>query len=170
VTTYKSLVLSQIISNVITLCSTTKKVKDEMVSIQNRFLKTIGIYDKEELEKHKIVTIEELIEKHGRQTLIRILVNAEHPVTKSLQKRDTVTRNKFPFKIDKCNNEKYQNSFLQQYLRVLEKEGFTTNTATDKNQKTQTSKETTVCETCKKSFKNTRGLNQHIRMIHTYKK
>ena len=31
-------------------------------------------------------------------------------------------RNKFPIAIQKCNKQKYQESFLQQYLRVLEAE------------------------------------------------
>ena len=45
VTIYKSLVLSQIISNVITLCSTSKRVGDEMVNLQKRMLKKIGTVD-----------------------------------------------------------------------------------------------------------------------------
>ncbi len=52
VTIYKSLVLSHIISNVLTLCSTSKRVLDEMQDMQKRYLKAIGI-DNEEVNTHK---------------------------------------------------------------------------------------------------------------------
>ena len=130
--------------------------------MQRRYLKTIGIVSKEDLAKHNIITIEELIVKHGRQRLTKILNDQGHPITRSLEKRESVTRKNFPFKIKKCNSEKYQKSFLQQFLRTLEKEGLSTPILTTK----ATEVKNATCEICQKSFKNTRGVNQHKRMIH----
>ena len=164
VSIYKSLVLSHIISNVITLCATTKRVKDEMEDMQKRFLKAIGLISSD-LKHYKIVPIEELIEKHGKQKLSKILLDNEHPITKSLEKRESITRKNFPFAIQKCNGDKYQDSFLQQFLRKLEKEGFALpkTTITTKPPKVA---ENATCEICNKIFKNTRGVNQHKRMTH----
>lgn len=163
---YKSIVLNHIISNVATLCSTSKRVKDEMESLQRRFLKTIGITNKEN-PTYKIVTIDELIEKHGKRRLVDILTNSDHPITKSLEKRESITRKGFPFKINKCKSEMYQNSYLQQFLRKLEKEGLIkqANHTTTTNPTTK-EEEKVVCEICNKAYKGTRGVNQHKRMTH----
>jgi len=165
VTIYKSLVLSQIISNVITLCSASKRVSDEMENLQKRVLKIIGISE-EEQTKYKIVKIEELIEKHGKQKLIKILQDEDHPITQSLEKRESVTRKNFPFTIHKCNSEKYQNSFLQKFLRKLEKEGFSTTHTKTVPAKPGKAQDKATCDICKKEFKNTRGVNQHKRKMH----
>ena len=104
ITVYKSLVLSQIISNATTLCSTTQGAKDEMESLQKRFLRVIGLQSEEEIKKYNITPIASLLEKHCKATLNKILSDPNHPITKSLPTRDTTkTRNKFPIAIQKCN-------------------------------------------------------------------
>jgi hypothetical protein len=147
-----------------TLCSTSKRVKDEMEDMQKRYLKVIGIRTEEDLTKFRITTIEELIEKHGKLKLTKILTNSEHPITKSLEKRESVTRKNFPFTIPKCKSEKYQNSFLQQFLRKLEKEGLPTQPTLPS--KPLIAQQKAKCDICMKEFKNTRGVNQHKRLIH----
>ena len=84
-----------------------------METMQKRYLKTIGVVSKEDLAKYNIVTIDELIVKHGKQRLAKILNDPEHPITRSLEKRESVTRKNFPFTIKKCNSEKYQKSFYK---------------------------------------------------------
>ena len=103
--------------------------------------------------------------KHGSQRLIKILSDPDHPITRSLEKRETITRKCFPFTINKCKSEKYQKSFLQQFLRTLEKEGLqsTTNVTTPA---AKTAEIKVICEICQRAFKNTRGVNQHKRMMH----
>jgi len=168
ITIYKSLVLSHIISNVITLSSSSQKVINEMTALQNRYLKIIGINNSQDLEKYKIETIENLMEKHGKKRLTKILIDPTHPITKSLENRETITRKNFSFVIPKCKSEKYQNSYLQKYLRLLEKDGFTTTSKPAERPpiNNKNTKEGVSCEICEKVFKNTRGVNQHKRMMH----
>jgi len=166
ITVYKSLVLSQIISNATTLCSTTQAAKDEMESLQKRFLRAIGLQSEEEIKKYNIPPIASLIEKHCKATLNKILSDPNHPITKSLPTRDTTkTRNKFPIAIQKCNKQKYQESFLQQYLRVLEAESIKDATPAQ-IPPIPTNVESVKCDICGKSLKNQKGLNRHIRLMH----
>ena len=164
VTIYKSLVLSHIISNVTTLSSASQNVMNEMTRMQTRYLNTIGINNSEDITKYKIVTIEELLEKHGKKRLAKILIDSTHPITKSLEERESITRKNFPFVIPKCKSEKYQKSFLQKYLRKLEKDGYTTKSKT--TAKPAPNYQKASCEICGNLFKNTKGVNHHKRMKH----
>ena len=164
VTIYKSLV----ISNVITLSSASQKVTQEMTTMHTRYLNTIGINNIEDIIKYKIVTIEELLEMHGKKRLNIILTDPMHPITKSLEKRESITRKNFPFVIPKCKSEKYQKSYLQKYLRILEKDGYTTKakTTTRPSLNEQKDNKNISCEICRKEFKNAKGVKQHKRMMH----
>jgi hypothetical protein len=168
ITVYRSLVQSQVISNAITLCSTSKRVQEEMEATHKRFLKVIGV-NETEIRKYKIETMSKLVDEHCKKTLSKILNNEEHPTTKTLEKRESHTRNKFPFRIHKCNGEKYQNSFLQKYIRKLEQESYTA-TNTKKTIINQKIINQVKCEICSKRFDTTRGLNSHTRIKHNSKK
>ena len=105
--------------------------------------------------------------KHGKQRLTKILTDPEHRITKALDKRESITRKGFPFVIPKCKSEKYQKSYLQKFLRLLEKDGYTpTSNKTEKQQISKKVNEDAICDICKKVFKNTRGVNQHKTKIH----
>ena len=130
-------------------------------------MKAIGIDNEEEIVKYKITTIEELIEKHGKLKLEKILRDPLHTITKSLEERESITRKNFPFLINKCRTEKYQNSFLQQFLRKLEKDGLKLPSNSAKAPpKQKSTNENAICEICKKTFKNKRVVNTHKRMKH----
>ena len=116
------------------------------------------------MSKYKITTIEELLEKHGKQRLTKILIDPNHPITRSLDERETITRNNFPFVIQKCKTTKYQDSYLQKYLRLLEKDGFTNTSKKNEkaaNQQQKIHNQGFSCEICKRVFETKRGVNQH---------
>ena len=107
-----------------------------------------------------------VIENHCKKTLNKILSDPNHPITKSLPTRDTTkTSNKFPIAVQRCNKQKYQNSFLQQYLRILEAEHLQ-NVITTKIPINPTKVEHVNCEICGKTLKSQKGLNCHKRLIH----
>ena len=166
VTVYRSYILSHIISNSPTLCSTSQKTKDEMNRMQNRVLKIIGISGEEDMRRNKIIQIEELIDKHCKKVLTKILKENDHPLTTQLEHRTARTRNQFPYVINKCRLEKYQNSFLQKYMRELEPEWITPTESTSRpSQHDPTAKVSpmTQCDICKKYFKGTKGVEMHKR-------
>jgi hypothetical protein len=76
-TVYKSLILSHINSNSTVLCSTTKQVKEEIESVQNKALKIIGIKSDEEKKKYKIEPTEDTIDKQCMNTMAKILGNQD---------------------------------------------------------------------------------------------
>ena len=137
-----------------------------MESLQKRFLRVIRLQSEEEIKKYNIIPIASLLEKHCKATLNKILSDPNHPITKSLPTRDTTkTRNKFPIAIQKCNKQKYQESFLQQYLRVLEAESIKYATPAQ-IPLIPTNVESVKCDICGKTLKNQKGLNRHIRLMH----
>ena len=137
-----------------------------MESLQKRFLRVIGLESEDEIKKFNIIPISNLLENHCKTTLNKILADPNHPITKSLPKRDTTkTRNKFPIAIQKCSKQKYQESFLQKYLRVLEAESIK-DVTTAQLLISQTDTETVKCEICGKTLKNQKGLNCHNRLMH----
>ncbi len=116
---YKSLILNQIVSNAPVLCSANKSITDEIQHIQEKVLKIIDI-KKEDEAKFKIEPTSVVIDKHCKLTMIKILSNPDHNITKSFQTKDVSRpRNKFPFRIEKCTRDIYQQSFTQKYMRVL---------------------------------------------------
>jgi hypothetical protein len=165
-TVYKSLILSHINSNSTVLCSTTKQVKEEIESVQNKALKIIGIKSDEEKKKYKIEPTEDTIDKQCMNTMAKILGNQDHYITKSLKKKEVIrTRNSFPYQILKCNKQQYQESFVQKYLRKAEKE-----------YGNEEKEETTeiiinnagrfVCKQCNKAYKSPIWLDKHIKNKH----
>ena len=161
VTTYKSLILGQIISNAHTLCSANKETLEEINNIQNRALKIINIKNNNNNSNnvdYKIINTDELIDKYCIKRLNNIIENENHPVTKSLIKKENInkTRQKFPFKIKKCRTNTYENSFVQKYLRILESGNNNTNNTDNKSplkEKTnEKNKIKTECELCGKFF------------------
>ena len=138
-----------------------------MTTMQTRYLNTIGINNSEDITKYKIPTIEKLLETHGKKRLTKILTDPTHPITKSLEERESITRKNFPFVIAKCKSEKYQKSFLQKYLRILEKDGYGTKTkpATKPPANNQKTNKKVICEVFKKELKNERGVKTHRRMM-----
>jgi uncharacterized protein YjhX (UPF0386 family) len=171
---YKSLILSQVISNSTVLCSANKSITDEIQHIQDKVLKIIDI-KKEDEEKFKIEPTSVVIEKHCKSTMSKILNNPDHNITKSLKTKETIrTRNKFPFQIEKCNKQIYQQSFVQQYLRKLEAENENYFKTNENNNKTvqeidSMSKEGHKCEICDKICLSKAGLKAHERKKHMYR-
>ena len=170
---YKSLILSQVISNSTVLCSANKSIADEIQHIQEKVLKVIDI-KKEEEDKFKIEPTSAVIEKHCKSTMSKILNNPDHNITKSLKTKEIIrTRNKFPYQIGKCNKQIYQQSFVQQYLRKLEAENEIHIKPSENNNKPvqeidKTSIQGHKCETCDKICLSKAGLKAHERLKHMY--
>ena len=157
--------LSHIISNSVVLCSASKQIKQEIESIQNKVLKIIGINSDEENEKYKIEPTENTIEKQCMTTMAKILDNQDHHITMNLKKKENIrTRNNFPFQIQKCNKQQYQDSFVQKYMR--KKESQQGNEEPEhKTNSTENQKEL-KCQHCKKTYKCIKWLNKHIENKH----
>ena len=169
---YKSLILSQIISNSVVLCSANKSITDEIQHIQDKVLKIIEIKKEDEI-KYNIETTSNIIDKHCKLTMAKILNNNDHNITTSLKRKETIrTRNTFPFQIGKCNKQIYQQSFVQQYLRKLEadNQNNTNISAPYKNLAEELHKavptQSIKCEMCDKLCKNQAGLKAHQRFKH----
>ena len=170
---YRSLVLGQIISSAVVLCSVSNKTLQEMEMTQSKFLKIIGISSDVAQNKYKIAKIPDLIDNHCLNLLRKILSDENHPITKGLVKREELsTRYRFPFRIEKCNSERHQNTFLQKYLRLLEKEKFELKSIknlkqnnTDQSHSILEEPTTSIpmvkCDKCGNLFKNSRGLKIH---------
>jgi hypothetical protein len=165
ITVYKSLMLSHIISNSAVLCSASKQIKQEIESIQNKVLKIIGINSDEEKEKYKIEPTENTIEKQCMTTMAKILDNQDHHITMNLKKKENIrTRNNYPFQIQKCNKQQYQDSFVQKYMRKIESQQGNEEPE-HKTNSTENQKEI-KCQYCKKTYKSTKWLNKHIENKH----
>ena len=170
---YKSLILNQIVSNAPVLCSANKSITDEIQHIQEKVLKIIDI-KKEDEAKFKIEPTSVVIDKHCKLTMIKILSNPDHNITKSFQTKDVSRpRNKFPFRIEKCTRDIYQQSFTQKYMRVLEaeKHPFQISENNDCDTVQEATKKRTkeyICEICSKTCQSKAGLKSHERAKHTY--
>ena len=170
---YKSLILNQIVSNATVLCSANKSVTDEIQHIQDKVLRIIDIKKEEEV-KFKIVPTTDVINKHCKSTMIKILNNPDHNITKGLKRKENIrTRNKFPFQIEKCNKQIYQQSFVQQFIRKLETENIDLINSKENNQNPEqqivkVDAEEYKCGVCDKTCKNLAGLKVHERFKHTY--
>ena len=165
ITVYKSLILSHIISNSTVLCSATKQIKEEIENVQNKALKVIGINSNEEKKKYKIEPTENTIDQQCMNKMAKILANQDHHITKGLKKKEVIrTRNNFPFQIQKCNKQQYQESFVQKYLRKTESQ------YTNEEKETRETiniVEKFVCKQCNKTYKSTKWLEKHIQNKHS---
>ena len=157
--------LSHIISNSTVLCSASKQIKQEIESMQNKVLKIIGINSDEEKENYKIEPTENTIDKQCMNTMAKILDNQDHHITMNLKKKDNIrTRNNFPYLIQKCNKQQYQDSFVQKYMRKTESQQGN-GEEEHKTNSTENPKEL-KCQHCKKTYKSTIWLNKHIKNKH----
>ena len=85
ITIYKSLILSTIITNAITLCSKRKNTQIEIENTQNKVLKIIGISKEDTKYKYNIESAQLLIDKHCTKKLGKIINDPTHEITKRLQ-------------------------------------------------------------------------------------
>jgi hypothetical protein len=172
---YKSLILSQIVSNATILCSANKSVTDEIQHIQEKVLKIIDIKKEDEV-KFKIVPTSDVINKQCKSTMIKILNNPDHNITKGLKRKENIrTRNKFPFQIEKCNKQIYQQSFVQQFIRKIETENADLIKTKEIDRKpaqdidiVKVDADEYKCGICEKMCKNLAGLRAHERFKHAY--
>ena len=119
---YKSLILSLITSNSITLCSKTKNAKNEIESIQNQALKIIGINKEDAKNKYNIDTTQAIIDKYCIKKMEKIIDDEIHPITSSLKKRNeemVTQRRNFKYHQVKCKTTTYQQSFIPRYLKIM---------------------------------------------------
>ena len=165
VNVYKSLIMSHVISNAHILCSVSAEAKGEIERVQNKALNAIGIKNDADRQTYKIEEVDKLINKHCEQKLTTILDDPSHYITKDLKRKDNIkTRNTFPFAPSKCRTTRYEKTFVQKYIRVLE-----TNHNNQKTSDKPTSNEVhnneklTACNNCGKLFKGLRGVNMHKR-------
>ena len=100
--------------------------------------------------------------------------NIDNDITKGLKRKENIrTRNKFPFEIEKCNKQIYQQSFVQQFIRKLETENIDLINSKENNQNPEqqivkVDAEEYKCGVCDKTCKNLAGLKAHERFKHTY--
>ena len=126
-----------------------------ITSIQNKVLKIIGINSDEENEKYKKEPTENTIEKQCMTTMAKILDNQDHHITMNLKKKENIrTRNNFPFQIQKCNKQQYQDSFVQKYMWKIESQQGNEEPE-HKTSSTENQKEL-KCQHCKKTYKSTK--------------
>ena len=163
ITVYKSLILSHIASSSTVLCSATKQIKEEIEGVQSKALKIIGIKTNEEKNNFKIEPTENTIDQQCMNKMTKILQNQDHYVTKGLKKKELIrTRNNFPYQIQKCNKQQYQESFVQKYLRKTESQY--------KSEEIEPTEEINfkilVCKQCNKVYKSAKWLEKHIQNKH----
>ena len=117
-----SFILSHIITNANILCSVSQSAINEMESMQTKAMQIIGITTAKNRQEYDICSIQALIDKHCINTLVKILNDQHHSITQGLQRKDHfgTTRNMFPFRLRKCTTQKYQNTYVPKYARIIE--------------------------------------------------
>ena len=118
---YKSLVLSLITRDAPTLCSCSERAKAEMTKVQEHALKIISMHPEAASIQYNIMEVADLIHLHCIKVFGRIISNPNHALTTRLARREVGrTRNSFPIVLSRCHSTRYQQSFVQRFLRVFE--------------------------------------------------
>ena len=90
-----------------------------MSRFQTRILRIINISPDIARTVYNIPTIKELIDKQCNNTLIRIIKDSEHPITKKLIRYVRSKTIETRYRTNTAKTEAYSNSFLQNHLRYI---------------------------------------------------
>ena len=116
---YRSHALSHFIYSAPVLTSVSEKAKNEIKSFHANVLRILKITPDELLTKHKINSIEKLIDKTCVDILIRIVSDPDHPITAKLKINTRALDITKKYHVPATNTEAYKNTFIPKHMRQL---------------------------------------------------
>ena len=120
------------------LISTSRQANLEMQKQQKRFLNIIGISEERALKEYQIEPIEKYIQQKCSTIVEKILKDPNHPITTNVPQKGKVNTRSFKYQPNVAKTLKYQNSCLQQTLRLL-RDGYTNKYSNPRRQEATTS-------------------------------